>query len=169
MRIPEDCGALPPFASFSDNSSEPVSVAGWRVTVMSAPIRVSQNGDSGCFTDTAAEPLALSLDDHDASPLATAFGERAFDAGAHVSVEASTLSWLQSSSRPLISASFMPASAESAAVVSAAVSSLSSAGAACAAAGNADIKLKPAASISSRARLFRALEIITPPAWPMPH
>src|SRR5664279_1747855 len=140
--LPEDCGALPPLASFSDNSSEPVSVAGWRVSVMSAPILVSQNGVSGCFTDTAAEPFALSFDDHDASPFAIVFGERAFDAGAHVSVEASTLSWLQSSSRPLMSASFMFASAESAAEVSAAVSSLSSAGTACAAAGAADIKLK---------------------------
>src|SRR5258708_9930294 len=48
---PPDCGSLPPFASFSDKSSDPVSVDGCRVTVMSAPIRASQNGDSGCFTD----------------------------------------------------------------------------------------------------------------------
>src|SRR5664279_1192060 len=77
--LPEDCGALPPLASFSVNNSEPVSAAGWRATVMSAPIRVSQNGDSGCFTDNAAEPLGLSFDDHDGSPLAMAFGRRAFD------------------------------------------------------------------------------------------
>src|SRR5450631_664300 len=161
--VPEDCGALPPLASFSDNSSEPVSVAGWRVTVMSAPILASHTGDSGCFTDNAAEPFALSFDDHDASPFAIVVGERAFDAGAHVSVEASTLSWLQSSSRPPISGSFMLTSAESAAVVSAAVPASSSTDTACAAAGKADIKPKPAANISSSVRSFRALEIITPP------
>src|SRR5258707_3178972 len=63
---PEDCGAFPPLASFSDNSSD-IVVGGWRVTVMSAPSRASQNGDSGRFTVTAAEPFGLSLDDHDIS------------------------------------------------------------------------------------------------------
>ena len=58
--VPEDCGALPPLASFSDNSSD-IVVGGWRVTVMSAPSRASQNGDSGCFTVTAAEPFGLVL------------------------------------------------------------------------------------------------------------
>src|ERR1700716_2542055 len=29
---PEDCGWLPPFARFSDNSSDVVGVAGWRGT-----------------------------------------------------------------------------------------------------------------------------------------
>src|SRR5258705_122767 len=92
-----------PLASFSDNSSD-IVVAGWRVTVMSAPSRASQNGDSGCFTVTAAEPFGLSLDDH-AISLPACGGSRSFDAGAVASVEASTLSWLQSSSKSLMSAS----------------------------------------------------------------
>jgi hypothetical protein len=61
---------------------------------MSAPSRASQNGDSGCFTVTAAEPFGLSLDDHDIS-LPACGGSRSFDGGAVVSVDASTLSWLQ--------------------------------------------------------------------------
>ncbi len=78
--VPEDCGTLPPLASFSDSSSEAVSVP-WRATVMSAPIRVSQNGESDCLTDTADAPFGLSFDDHAASALAVLFGAaRAFGA-----------------------------------------------------------------------------------------
>src|SRR5215468_2680106 len=36
-------------------------------TVMSAPMRVSQNGEIDCLTDTEEAPLPLALDDHDAS------------------------------------------------------------------------------------------------------
>src|SRR6202023_2168246 len=71
---PDDCGTLPPFASFSDSSSDIVSAQRCRATVMSAPILVSQNGDSGCFTDTSAEPFGLSLDDHVISLPARACG-----------------------------------------------------------------------------------------------
>src|SRR6202034_3851296 len=69
--VPEDCGSLPPFARFSDSTCDPVSVC-CGATVMSAPTRASQNVDSGCFTDTAAEPLGLSWDDHDISVLGAA-------------------------------------------------------------------------------------------------
>src|SRR5258708_8635663 len=101
--VPVDCGSLPPLVAFSDNSSD--IVVGCRVTVISAPILVSQNGDSGCFTDTA-EPFRLSLEDHDISAAVPACGEtRAFDAGPLVNVDASTLSWLQSSCKSLMSAS----------------------------------------------------------------
>src|SRR4051794_16039034 len=94
--VPEDSGRLPPFAAFSVNNSDDVGVEAGRLTVMSAPIRVSQNGESACFTETAAKPFLLSFEDQEASG-ATA-GERAFEAGTEASVEASTLSWLQSSS-----------------------------------------------------------------------
>src|SRR5277367_2152497 len=70
--VPEDCGSLPPFASFSDSSCDAVSGCG--ATVMSAPTRASQKVDSGCFTDTADEPLGLSWDDHDISVLGAACG-----------------------------------------------------------------------------------------------
>src|ERR1700751_6209154 len=64
---PEDCGALPPLVDFSASTSD--MVVGSRATVMSAPTRVSQNGETHCFTDTADEPLAWSCDDHFISPL----------------------------------------------------------------------------------------------------
>src|SRR5437667_269600 len=131
-RSPEDGGALPPLASFSDNSSD-IVVGGSRVTVISAPSRASQNGDSGCFTVTAAEPFGLSLNDHDMS-LPACCESRSFDAGAVVSVEASTLSWLQSSSKSLRSAS----SASGAAASVADVSGFSPGGTFCAPAGSTD-------------------------------
>src|SRR5207247_8029409 len=127
-------------------------------TVISAPTRASQNGDSGCFTVTAAEPFGLSLDDHDVS-LPACCGSRSFDAGAVVSVEASTLSWLQSSSKSLRSAS----SASRAAASVAAASGFSPGGTVCAPAGSTDAMLT-AASISSTARPYRIVEAITPPA-----
>jgi hypothetical protein len=66
-------------ATLSDSNSDIVD--GCRVTVMSAPTRASQNGDIGCFTDTA-DPFGLSLDDHVMSEVAPARGAmRAFDAG----------------------------------------------------------------------------------------
>src|SRR5580704_4483473 len=96
--VPEDCGKLPPLASFSANSCDSVC-AGPGATVMSAPIRASHKGDSGCFTETAAEPFGLSFPDHDGPVAGPACGERGFDAGApFINVEASTSSWLQSSS-----------------------------------------------------------------------
>src|SRR5882724_11213337 len=69
---PEDCGVVPPLASFSDSASEAVSVP-CRATVMSAPIRVSQNGVSDCLTDTAELPFGFSFADHAASALAPGF------------------------------------------------------------------------------------------------
>ena len=71
-------------------------------------------------------------------------------------VAASTLSWLQSSSRSSMSAS------ASEAAVSAAASASSSGGSAWACAGGA--MPTPAASNSSIARPYRVLEIMTPPA-----
>ena len=171
--VPEDCGWLPPFASFSESSSDAVSVERSRATVISAPIRASQNGDSGCFTDTAAEPFGLSLDDHDISLLAPAWGAMRAFAGRVVRVDASTLSWLQSNSKAFGSASVISRSFASGALASAAgASGLSSAGPACALVCSTDARLKdarlkPAASISSTARPFRVLEVITPPAVPI--
>src|ERR1700716_3021989 len=93
---PEDGGADPPLASFSDSASEAVSVP-WRATVMSAPIRVSQNGVSDRLTDTADVPLRFSFADQAVSALAVAFGAaRDFGAGP-VRGKASRSSWLQSS------------------------------------------------------------------------
>ena len=70
--VPDDCGRLPPLASFSESSSDVVAVP-CRATVMSAPMRVSQNGEMDCLTDTAEVPFALSLADHAASTPAAAF------------------------------------------------------------------------------------------------
>src|ERR1700730_10619496 len=112
---------------------------------MSAPILVSQNGDRGCFTDTA-EPFGLSFEDHDISVLVGSTG-RVFDALLVVSVEASTLSWLQSSSSPLISTS-LGSAAGGAAASTAGVSGLSPEGTACAWAGSTDAAPKPAARTS---------------------
>ncbi len=157
---PEDCGSLPPLAAFSASSSE--SVDGSRTTVMSAPIRVSQNGETDCFTDTA-DPFGLSVDDHVISLVGLARGaRRAFEAGLMaIKVDASTLSWLQSSSRSLMSASSGLAAASVAGASSASSSSL--AGGACACAGGI-VTARPAASKSSPAKPDPVLEIITPPA-----
>ncbi len=133
--------------AFSDNSSD--IVVGCLVTVISAPIRVSQNGDSGCFTETPAAPFGLLLDDHDISAAVPGFGVVRFDAGLVESVDASTLSWLQSSCKSLMSASLASGASASAA----GISGFSSAGTACARAGSTNAALKPAASISSIARL----------------
>src|SRR5882724_11678580 len=109
--VPEDCGTAPPFAAFSATSSD--IVVGSRVTVMSAPMRASQNGETDCFTDTAETPFGLPLPDQVISP---AFAARRagdpFAAGPLLSVDASTLSWLQSRllmSTPVMSTSFSPA------------------------------------------------------------
>src|ERR1700752_5135603 len=82
---------------FCRSRSPLVVPEGWLTTVMSAPMRVSQNGEIDCFTDTEAAPLPWALDDHDASSPAAPFaGARLFGEG-RFSVEGSTLSWLQSS------------------------------------------------------------------------
>src|ERR1700745_3991384 len=79
---------------------------------MSAPTRASQNGETDCFTDTAEEPLAWSLPDQFMPlPSSAFFGAAAF-ALASAKVEASVLSWLQSSL--LTSISFMSGSLASA-------------------------------------------------------
>src|ERR1700759_5865779 len=73
--LPPDCGRLPPLAVFSASNSD--IVVGSRVTVMSAPTRVSQNGATCCFTVTAA-PFGLVLFDHFMSPSVLALRAGAF-------------------------------------------------------------------------------------------
>src|ERR1700730_2746922 len=129
---------------------------------MSAPTLASQNGDNACFTDTAAEPFGLSWDDRDVSLPAPAGGAtRAFDAGL-IRVEASTLSWLQS--RFLMSTSVISTSliSKAASASAAAASGFCSTGTACAASCSVDAKPMLAARISSTARRYRVLEVITP-------
>src|SRR6516164_703344 len=58
---PEDCCGLPGPADLSASSSD--RVVGSRATDMSAPTRVSQNGETVCLTETSEEPFGLSLDD----------------------------------------------------------------------------------------------------------
>src|SRR5260370_21663832 len=53
---PEDCGAFPPLASFSDNSSD-IVVGGGRGTVLSAPARAAPDRHSGCLPRTPPGPL----------------------------------------------------------------------------------------------------------------
>src|ERR1700739_2571146 len=94
--LPPDWGRVPPLALFSASSSD--IVVGSRVTVMSAPIRVSQNGETFSLTDTAEAPLGWLLFVQVVPPsLAAGFAARAFAASASREVEASTSSWLQSS------------------------------------------------------------------------
>src|SRR5450631_677434 len=131
---------------------------------MSAPTLASRNGDTGCFTDTAAEPFGLSLEDQDRSAAVSARGAgRAFDAGPVIRVAASTLSRLQSSSKFLISASLLPASFLSASLASGAAASAAAAsgsspdGTACALACAARNMLTPAATINSKPRSYNFL------------
>ena len=57
MRVPEDCGRLPPLPVFSaSNSDIVVGSAGDRHVGADPCI---QNGETGCFTDTADEPFGL--------------------------------------------------------------------------------------------------------------
>ena len=70
----------PPLAAFSATRSD--IVVGSRATVMSAPMRVSQNGDIDCLTDTAETPFGLPLADQVISlPFAARFAADAFAAG----------------------------------------------------------------------------------------
>ena len=162
--VPDDCGRLPPLASFSESCSDVVAVP-WRATVMSAPMRVSQNGEIDCLTDTAEVPFALSLADHAVSMLPAAFDAPLPLGAGPVRVEASTLSRLQSSL--LTSMSFMMSTSlapAAASVSSAAGSSVSSsAGGVCAAAATIEAKPMQAASIGSRAQPNRILGIIARP------
>src|SRR5688572_17966358 len=93
--VPEDCDGGLSGENFRCSRSALVKVWGWLTTVMSAPIRVSQNGDSDCFTETSAAPFALFVDFHDVSEPPEVFGARAFEAGPSRSVAVSRLSWLQ--------------------------------------------------------------------------
>src|SRR5215203_1222217 len=92
--VPEDCEGAASY--FWRSRSALVATAFGLTTVMSAPTRASQNGNTDRLTETDDAPLPLRLEDHaaplSARPLAAA---RPF-AGARFSVEASTLSWLQS-------------------------------------------------------------------------
>src|SRR6478736_5606162 len=69
--LPEDCGRLPPLVAFCASSSD--IVRGSLVTVMSAPMRASQNEETDCFTVTAEEPLAFAFDDQFRPSLAAAW------------------------------------------------------------------------------------------------
>jgi len=121
-------------------------------TVISAPTCASRNADNDCFTDTAAAPFDLSLDDHDMSaPAAACVAGRAFD-GVVINVEASTLSRLQSSCRFSISASFASAFSASASLASGVAVSAASgflpAGTVWACACSTAARLRPAVSNS---------------------
>src|SRR6266566_3079767 len=132
---------------------------------MSAPILASSTGDKGCFTDTAAAPFGLLLDDHDISVPAPGCGtRRVFGAGWVIRVEASTLSWLQSSSRFLMSSLLSASLTSAAALVSAAGISGSSVGGVCALAAATRIMLTLAASISGQPQPPHLFEIIARPS-----
>src|SRR5262245_36095049 len=148
---------------FWRNTSPLVVTGAGLTTVMSAPILVSQNGAIDCLTETEEAPLPLALDDHDASsllaPLAAA---RAFTEG-RFNMEASILSWLQSSlsmstSLRISSSFFSGAGAAS----SSASSASSAAGGDCASAVAAAMQ-RPAASTSGRHFPINVLNFITPP------
>src|SRR5690349_11133225 len=94
-------------------------VVACEATVMSAPTRVSQNGDTACFTETSEAPLPFLLFDQERSlPPWPAAAERARGAGPAANVMESMLSWLQSSL--LRSMPFMTSSLPSASLASAA-------------------------------------------------
>src|SRR5689334_21150055 len=159
--LPPDCGRLPPLAAFSASNSD--IVVGSRVTVISAPMRASQYGVTDCLTETAEEPFVPFLFDQ-LMPPSDVCELRILAAGPSPRVDASTLSWLQSSlltSMPFStsSSSALCAGACSAVVVSAS----SSAGTDWASAGEASAVRKPAASSSALA-LFIFVETIAPPA-----
>src|SRR5258707_13249632 len=128
---------------------------------MSAPMRASQSGERDCLTDTAEAPFGLALFDQVASELVPFGAARPFGAGP-VKVEASTLSWLQSSL--LTSMSFRMSvsltSGAAAASSAAGISASSSAGGVCAAAASTQTMLKPAASVSSLFRRYRVVGVI---------
>jgi len=148
---------------FCRSRSPLVVPEGWLTTVMSAPMRVSQNGEIDCLTDTEAAPLPWALDDHDASSLAAPFEAARPLAEGRFSVEASTLSWLQSSLS--MSTSFRMSSSFFSGAGSAAssASSVSSrAGGDCASAF-AEPNAKRAASASSRHCPIDVLNCMTPP------
>jgi hypothetical protein len=177
--VPPDCGRLPPFAVFSSSNSD--MVAGSRATVMSAPTRASQNGETDCFTDTAEEPLAWLRFDQVMPPSADVREAGAFAAGPSPSVEASTASWLQSSLLMSISRSTSSSlTVEAEASAAGASRSSSAAGADCASDGEGRASKaktsnktsnkasnKPAVSIRALASMARALspvaKIMTPP------
>src|SRR5882757_8392692 len=175
--VPEDCDGWPSGEYFCRSTSALVEAEGWLTTVISAPIRVSQNGDSDCLTKIAEVPFGLALDDHDASPPSAAFGAVRPFATSMLNVKASTLSWLQSSlsiSMSFPSISFMSTSLLSASLISragscsAASAASSDGGGACAPAGSTAARLKPAASASSHhtddsGHLRDVLKIIAPP------
>src|SRR6185312_12415534 len=145
--LPPDCGRLPPLAVFSASNSD--MVVGSRVTVMSAPTRASQYGVTDCFTETAEEPFVSFLFDQLMPPLVEAAELRALAAGLSPSVEASTLSWLQSSLLTSMSFSTSSSLAVCAASSATAGSDWSSDGADWASAGNANAVKKPAANSSA--------------------
>src|SRR5215475_15095379 len=65
--LPEEFSGAALGEIFCRSTSPLVVPAGWFTTVMSAPMRVSQNGVTCCLTDTEEAPLPLTLDDHDVS------------------------------------------------------------------------------------------------------
>src|SRR3981189_987365 len=71
--VPEDCEGWASGENRCRSRSALANVWGGGPTVMSAPTRASQNGESGCFPDTSAEPFGLSFEDQMISPSAPAF------------------------------------------------------------------------------------------------
>src|SRR5438477_3404545 len=160
--VPDDCEGGASGENFCRNASALVEAEGF-TTVMSAPMRVSQNGVSDCLTETAEAPFGLAFDDHDGSlPAAFFAAVRPFGA-VKLSVEASTLSWLQSSLSGSMSVMSTSLISRAGAPSSVAASAGSPAGGACAPAATIVAILKPAASNSSPDRLIPVLKIITPP------
>ena len=94
--VPEDCEGGASGENFCRSTSALVEVEGWLTTVMSAPMRVSQNGVSDCLTVTAEVPFAPGV--RRPRNVAAVGGLRCSAAFgcARLRVEASTLSWLQS-------------------------------------------------------------------------
>src|SRR5882724_9874800 len=148
---------------FCRNRSPLVVPGAGLTTVMSAPILVSQNGEIDCLTETEAAPLPLALDDHDAlSPAALFAAARPLTDG-RFNMEASTLSWLQSSLS--MSTSFRRSSSffSGAGAACSSASSASAAGGGDCASAVAEASAKPAASASGRNFPVNVLNFITLP------
>jgi hypothetical protein len=135
---------------------------------MSAPTRVSRNGEIDCLTDTADEPFGVWFDDHDAPALPVVFGA-AGCFGAAPKGEASALSTLQSSLLTSISFMMSGSLASGAGVAAFGCSSAgqTDVGALCAAAVKIDATPKPTTSAGSLVQPYRVLEIITRPRIPI--
>ena len=159
--LPEEFSPGAPGEIFCCSRSPLVAPCGGLTTVMSAPMRVSQNGEIDCLTDTEDAPLPLALEDHAAESLAAFFAAGRPLAEGAFSVDASTLSWLQSSLSMSTSLRRSSSFLSGAAAVSSSTSAASSdAGGVCAIA-TAENRPKPAASASSPSRRIDVLDFMT--------